>query len=76
MTAGFPTDDPWGDRSRAHRCRSSAAFLARGVSFAWAPGTRFEYSNLGYAILGRVISAVTGMPYADLIGPGCSTRWA
>ena len=29
--------------------------------------TRFEYSNLGYAILGRVITAVTGVAYPDYI---------
>src|SRR5262249_35998168 len=33
----------------------------------WAPGTRFEYSNLGYAILGRVITAATGQPYPELV---------
>src|SRR6185295_17031980 len=27
----------------------------------------FEYSNLGYAILGRVITAVTGMAYPDYV---------
>ena len=67
MTAGFPTDDPWGDREQGTPLPEFAEFLAQGVSFAWAPGTRFEYSNLGYAILGRVISAVTGTPYADVI---------
>ena len=67
MTAGFPTDDPWGDRQQGTPLAEFSAFLAGGVSFAWAPGTRFEYSNLGYAILGRVISAVSGMPYPDFI---------
>ncbi|MBV9795013.1 MAG: beta-lactamase family protein [Actinobacteria bacterium] len=67
MTAGFPTDDPWGDREQGTPLPEFSAFLARGVSFNWAPGTRFEYSNLGYAILGRVIAAVTGEPYKDVI---------
>ncbi|HYY19497.1 MAG TPA: serine hydrolase domain-containing protein, partial [Streptosporangiaceae bacterium] len=67
MTAGFPTDDPWGDREQGTPLPEFAAFLAQGVSFNWAPGTRFEYSNLGYAILGRVISAVTGLPYPESI---------
>jgi CubicO group peptidase (beta-lactamase class C family) len=67
MTAGFPTDDPWGDRQQGTPLAEFAEFLARGVSFAWAPGTRFEYSNLGYAILGRVISAASGRPYADFV---------
>jgi CubicO group peptidase (beta-lactamase class C family) len=67
MTAGFPTDDPWGDREQGTPLPEFSDFLAQGVSFAWAPGTRFEYSNLGYAILGRVISAVTGAPYPDVM---------
>lgn len=67
MTAGFPTDDPWGDREQGTPLPEFSNFLAQGVSFAWAPGTRFEYSNLGYAILGRVISAVTGAPYPDVM---------
>ena len=67
MTAGFPTDDPWGDRQQGLPLEEFATFLAKGVSFNWAPGTRFEYSNLGYAILGRVITAVTGVAYPDYI---------
>ncbi len=67
MTAGFPTDDPWGDRQQGTPLPEFSEFLSAGVSFAWAPGTRFEYSNLGYAILGRVISAVSGAPYPDFI---------
>ncbi len=67
MTAGFPTDDPWGDRQQGLPLDEFAGFLAGGVGFNWAPGTRFEYSNLGYAILGLVISAVTGIAYPDYI---------
>jgi len=67
MTAGFPTDDPWGDRQQGLPLQEFAQFLARGVTFNWVPGTRFEYSNLGYAILGRVITAVTGVAYPDYI---------
>jgi CubicO group peptidase (beta-lactamase class C family) len=67
MTAGFPTDDPWGDRQQGLPLAEFASFLAGGVSFNWAPGTRFEYSNLGYAILGRVITAITGAAYHDHI---------
>ena len=34
---------------------------------AYAPGSRYEYSNANYLILGRVIEVVGGMPYADYI---------
>jgi CubicO group peptidase (beta-lactamase class C family) len=67
MTAGFPTDDPWGDRQQSLPLAEFSELLAVGVRFAWAPGTRFEYSNMGYAILGRVISAVSGLSYPDFV---------
>jgi CubicO group peptidase (beta-lactamase class C family) len=67
MTAGFPTDDPWGDRQQGTPLAEFSEFLSGGVNFAWAPETRFEYSNLGYAILGRVISAASGRPYPDFV---------
>lgn len=67
MTAGLPTDDPWGDRLQGQPLAEFAEFLAAGVSLAWGPGTRFEYSNLGYAILGRVIAAASGEDYAEFV---------
>lgn len=67
MTAGFPTDDPWGDRQQGLPLDSFAEVLAGGLSFAWVPGTRFEYSNLGYAILGRIITAAAGMSYPAFV---------
>ncbi len=68
MTAGFPTDDPWGDRQQGLDPGAFERLLASGgVRCAWAPGTVFEYSNLGYAILGRIIEAATGEAYARAI---------
>lgn len=67
MTAGFPTDDPWGDRQQSLDLRAFSELLRGGLSFAWAPGTRFEYSNTGYGILGRLITNVTGIEYRDVV---------
>lgn len=33
----------------------------------YKPGTRYSYSNLGYAILGEIIEEVTGMGYEDYV---------
>ncbi len=68
MTAGLPTDDPWGDRQQGLDLEAFAAFLREGPTLAWAPGTRFEYSNLGYGILGRVITNLVGREYKDVVG--------
>ena len=67
MSGGLPTDDPWGDRQQGLPLERFAELLRGGISTAIAPDTRFEYSNLGYGILGRVISAVTGVEYDDVV---------
>lgn len=67
MNAGFPTDDPWGDRQEPLPLNEFDALVADGLSFCRPPGTGFEYSNLSYALLGRVISAVTGRDYRDVV---------
>ena len=67
MSAGFPTDDPWGDRQQGLELDRFAAFLREGPSLAWTPGTRFDYSNLGYGILGRVVTAAGGLEYREFV---------
>jgi CubicO group peptidase (beta-lactamase class C family) len=63
MAAGFPTDDPWADRQESISDADLDAVLRGGLLFDSVPGTRFAYSNLGYALLGRVIAVVAGAPY-------------
>ncbi|TEX52245.1 MAG: hypothetical protein B7C55_01400 [Actinomycetales bacterium mxb001] len=67
MTAGFPTDDPWGDRQESLPLEDFDRLVAGGLSFCRPPGIDFEYSNLGYALLGRVISQVTGADYREVV---------
>jgi serine-type D-Ala-D-Ala carboxypeptidase/endopeptidase len=66
-TAGFVTDDPWGDRMLGMSPSALDALIATGTLFARPPGIAFEYSNLGYALLGRVITNVSGEPYQRFI---------
>jgi serine-type D-Ala-D-Ala carboxypeptidase/endopeptidase len=65
--AGFVTDDPWGDRQTPMPEADFTQLLRAGVPFTSTPETRFEYSNLGYALLGRIITNVSKRPYADTI---------
>lgn len=67
MTSGLPTDDPWADR---HLDLTDAEFdriIADGPLFAHATGDAFEYSNFGYALLGRVVQLATGEPLQRII---------
>lgn len=67
MSAGFPTDNPWGDRQESLTEAEFMALLSNGLRFDSIPGTRFAYSNLGYALLGYVIEHVTAQPYRRFI---------
>jgi len=64
---GLVTDDPWGDRQTSLPEDDFTKLLAGGVNFTRAPGIAYEYSNLGFALLGRIITNVSGRPYADTI---------
>jgi CubicO group peptidase (beta-lactamase class C family) len=64
---GFPEDNPWGDRQLAQSDETMNQWLRAGIPFSTAPGTAFEYSNYGFAILGQVVARVSGKPYADYV---------
>jgi CubicO group peptidase (beta-lactamase class C family) len=66
-SAGFPEDNPWGDRQLADTDDQLSQMLRGGIPFSNAPGIAYEYSNYGFAILGRIVSNVSGVPYADYI---------
>jgi D-alanyl-D-alanine-carboxypeptidase/D-alanyl-D-alanine-endopeptidase len=66
-TAGFVTDDPWGDRQTPMTEDDFSRLLRDGVPFTRAPGTAHEYSNFGYALLGRVVANVSRRPYAEVV---------
>jgi CubicO group peptidase (beta-lactamase class C family) len=66
-TAGFVEDNPWGDRQQVVPEDEFTAMLKAGVPFARAPGLGMEYSNFGYATLGRIVSNVSRIPYQKYI---------
>ena len=60
---GFVTDDPWGDRQQVLPEAEFTKMIEAGVPFSRTPQMAHEYSNLGYALLGRIVTNVSGMPY-------------
>lgn len=67
-SAGFVDDNPWGDRQQSLPEADFTAMLRAGVPFSRVPGSAMEYSNFGYATLGRIVSNVSGKRYQDYIG--------
>lgn len=67
MTAGLPTDDPWIDELDDLSDDAFLDLVASGVVSVRPPGTDYEYSNVGYALLGSVIAAATGRDFRDVI---------
>lgn len=65
--AGFPEDNPWGDQQLDATEEAFSAMMRSGIPFSTTPGTAYEYSNYGFAILGRIVRNVSGMPYAQYL---------
>jgi CubicO group peptidase (beta-lactamase class C family) len=66
-SGGFPEDNPWGDRQLAASDDTFTRWLKAGIPRANAPGVAFEYSNTGFAILGRVVARASGMRTRDYV---------
>ena len=67
MTSGLATDDPWADRHLDATADEMNAVYQNGAVYAFAPGSHFEYSNLGFALIGRVIERITGRRVRDFV---------
>ena len=66
MQSGLTSDDPWADRHLDIGTDELDALIAAGPMFAAAPGIGFNYSNLGYGVIGRVVERITGERPQDL----------
>jgi CubicO group peptidase (beta-lactamase class C family) len=64
---GFPEDNPWGDQQLDATEEQFTRMLEQGIPFSNPPGVEYEYSNYGFAILGRIVSNVSGQPYRTYI---------
>lgn len=62
-SAGFPEDNPWGDRQLADTEKDLNDLIKKQLSFSNAAGIEYEYSNLGFAMLGYIIHKVSGITY-------------
>lgn len=65
--AGFVTDDPWGDRQQPLPPAEFTRMIAAGVPWSQVGQLTHEYSNFGYALLGRIVTNVSRQPYQSYI---------
>ena len=64
---GLVTDDPWGDRQQVLPQAAFTRMIAAGLPFSRVPQSQHEYSNFGYALLGRIVANASGMAYTDYV---------
>ena len=67
MNSGYPEDDPWADRLESLSDDEYSALMGEPKTFARTSGIAFDYSNIGFTLLGRVIQNATGQPYRAVI---------
>jgi len=65
--AGFPEDNPWGDQQLSATEDAFTRMMQQGIPFSNPPGVAYEYANFGFAILGRIVTNVSGKPYRQYL---------
>lgn len=65
--AGFPEDNPWGDRQLGQSDEWLKGLYKQGLHLSTSPETAYEYSNLGFSTLGLVIQSISGESYQNYI---------
>lgn len=67
MTSGLATDDPWADRHLDLTDDEFDGLVSNGLLFSVPTGTTYEYSNFGFAVLGRVVQRAGGRRIQDVV---------
>ena len=65
MTAGLATDDAWADRHLDATPDEMNAVYVAEPAFAHLTNVTFEYSNLGFGMIGRTVFRATGKRVQD-----------
>jgi len=62
-SSALPEDNGWADHELGLSRADFLAMIARGLHFAGRPGFGYQYSNIGFWLLGVIVENVTGQPY-------------
>jgi len=69
-SSGLPCEPDWTvwpDPKQAYPTRDELIERVKFLKMSYAVNTEFNYSNLGYTLLGEIISVVSGMEYNDYV---------
>ncbi len=66
-STGLPEDNPWADQQLAASDADVTRWMLAGVPFSTPPGTRYEYSNFAFGLLGRIVTKASGVPYDSFV---------
>ncbi|ROQ64349.1 CubicO group peptidase (beta-lactamase class C family) [Rathayibacter sp. PhB152] len=58
--SGLPEDNGWADHVMAMPRAEFLALIARGLTFTERPGEVYQYSNIGFWLLGVIVENVSG----------------
>lgn len=63
----FTDDERFGEWAMAPRTHGEIIAFIKGKPLRFAPGSKYEYSNSNYELLGAVIERASGQTYADML---------
>ncbi|KQQ03437.1 hypothetical protein ASG06_07910 [Rathayibacter sp. Leaf185] len=63
--SGLPEDNGWADHVMGMSREEFLAVIARGLAFTERPGAVYQYSNIGWWLLGVVVENLTGETFAE-----------
>ena len=64
-SSGLPEDNGWADHELGLSRDGFLAVVAGGLDFADRPGDGYQYSNIGFWLLGVIVENVTGREFAE-----------
>jgi CubicO group peptidase (beta-lactamase class C family) len=64
-SSGLPEDNGWADHELGLGREDFLAVVAEGLVFADLPGVGYQYSNIGFWLLGVVVENVSGQGFAE-----------
>ena len=64
-SSALPEDNGWADYELGLSRRDFLAVISAGLEFAGRPGDGFQYSNIGFWLLGVIVENVTGQAFVE-----------